>query len=207
MSKTIIIAVGGVVAGVAVALGLFMFVLGGGETKAEEPVVPIRAEGRLGPHITLADRIYNLQGPAGSPSYLKMQAIIEFETPEKSTKKWAHVFKGCAATAEPQQPERLVSLRPVPPAEAPLDAAGGPKIDPCLAEEQKLQKEFEEEDIGTGRILIDDAVFAVVSRRTVADLSTAEGKEALKADIKKAVEKLISKPKVSRVLFTNFITQ
>lgn len=206
MSKTIIIAVGGVVAGVAVALGLFMFVLGGGETKAEEPVVPIRAEGRLGPHITLADRIYNLQSPAGSPSYLKMQAIIEFETPEKTTKKWAHVFKGCVAIAEPQQPERLVSLRPVPAPEAPLDAAAGPKVDPCVAEEQKLQKEFEE-DIGTGRLLIDDAVFAVVSRRTVADLSTAEGKEALKADIKKAVEKLISKPKVTRVLFTNFITQ
>jgi flagellar basal body-associated protein FliL len=206
LSKTIIIAVGGVVAGVAVALGIFMFVLGGGETKAEEPVVPIRAEGRLGPHITLADRIYNLQSPPGSPAYLKMQAIIEFETPEKSTKKWAHVFKGCVVIAESQQPERLVSLRPVPPAEPALDAAGGPKIDPCVAEEQKLQADFEQ-DIGTGRLLIDDAVLAVVSRRTVADLSTVEGKEALKTDIKKAVEKLISKPKVTRVLFTNFITQ
>lgn len=205
MSKTIIIAVGGVVAGVAVALGIFMFVLGGGETKAEEPVVPIRAEGRLGPHITLADRIYNLQSPPGAPTYLKMQAIIEFETPEKSTKKWAHVFKGCVVIAESQQPERLVSLRPVAVSDS-SPAVKGPEIDPCLAEEQALQAEFEHE-IGTAKFLIDDAVLTVVSRRSVADVSTVDGKEALKAEIKKAVEKLISKPKVTRILFTNFITQ
>ena len=79
-------------------------------------------------------------------------------------------------------------------------------VDPCTAKEQKLQAEFEHE-IGTGRALIEDAVLTVVSRRTVADVSTPEGKEALKADIKKAVEKIIHEPKVTRVLFTNFITQ
>jgi len=204
LSKTIIIAVGGVVAGVAVALGIFLFVLKGSST-AEEPVVPIRAEGRLGPNIKLTDRIYNLQGATGTQTYLKMQAIIEFETPVETTKRWAKVFKGCVATTTPREGERMVSLVPVAPAEEALDLEGA-KADPCTVEEEALQALFEHE-IGTGRALIEDAVLTVVSRRTVADVSTPDGKEALKTDIKKAVEKIIHEPKVTRVLFTNFITQ
>ncbi|MGE3856435.1 MAG: flagellar basal body-associated FliL family protein [Dehalococcoidia bacterium] len=205
MNKTIIIAVGGVVAGVAVALGIFMFVLGGDSKAAEEPVVPIRAEGRLGPHIKLADRIYNLQAPVGTQAYVKMQAIIEFETPLETTKDWAYVFKGCVADLTPRAPVRLVSLDPVPAAASEVDATGE-SVDPCTAKEHELQAEFEHE-IGTGIALIEDAVLTTVSKRTAADVSTPEGKEALKADIKKAVEKIIHHPKVTRVLFTNFITQ
>jgi len=205
LSKTIIIAVGGVVAGVAVALGIFMFLLGGDSKAAEEPVVPIRAEGRLGPHIKLSDRIYNLQSPAGAQAYVKMAAIIEFETPIETTKEWASVFKGCAARLSPPAPVRLASIDPVPAAASVLDETGE-TVDPCVAKEHALQEEFEHE-IGTGISLIEDAVLTTVSRRTVADVSTPEGKEALKADIKKAVEKIIHHPKVTRVLFTNFITQ
>lgn len=206
MSKTIIIAVGGLVAGIAAALGIFMFVLGGDSKAAEAPVTPIRAEGgRLGPNIKLTDRIYNLQSPAGAQAYLKLQAIIEFETPLKTTKEWDSVFKGCAADLPSRAPVRLASADPVAAADSAIDAEGE-AVDPCTAKEQKLQAEFEHE-IGSGRALIEDAVLSVVSRRTVADVSTPEGKEALKTDIKKAVEKIIHEPKVTRVLFTNFITQ
>lgn len=205
MSKTIIIAVGGVVAGVAVALGLFFFVLGSSSKAAEEPMAPIRAEGRLGPHIKLTDRIYNLQGAAGTQTYLKAQMIIEFETPEKTTKAWASVFKGCVATPSPRVSVAQVSLVPMPAAEAPLDFEAA-KVDPCVAKEEALLHEFDTE-IGSARALIEDAVLSVVSRRTVAEVGTPEGKEALKADIKKAVEKIVHEPKVTRILFTSFITQ
>jgi flagellar basal body-associated protein FliL len=206
LTKTIIIAVGGVVAGVAVALGVFFFVLGGGKsTAAEEPIVPIRAEGRLGPHLTLTERIYNLQGAGSVQTYLKMQTIIEFETPLESTKAWASVFKGCVAERAPRTSQPMVSRDPRPAEREALDLEAA-KADPCAAKEEALLAEFEHE-IGTGKALIEDAILTVVSRRTVADVSTPEGKESLKADIKKAVEHLIHEPKVTRVLFTNFITQ
>ena len=66
--------------------------------------------------------------------------------------------------------------------------------------------EFEHE-IGTGLQLIEDAVTTVVTGHSVSEIVTPEGKEALKAEIKAAVDELIHEPHVHRVLFLNFITQ
>lgn len=203
MSKKIIIGVAGTVAGVAVALGVFMFMFGGEPSgdEADAEATPVHVEGKLGPHITLQDRVFNLQGGAGGQVYVKMQTIIEFET---TSKEWAKVLRGCVATPRSVSAP-MVSLMPRIADGGALDLEGA-KVDPCTAAQAKLQEEFAHE-IGTGRQLIEDAVLMVVSRRTAVEISTPEGKEALKADIKKAIEKLIPEPKVTRVLFTNFITQ
>ena len=202
MKKKIILALGGLVAGAAVAAGLYVFVLGGGGSSGEAAAEaePVRVEGKLGPRITLQDRVFNLQSSGGA-AYVKMQTVIEFET---TSKKWAHVLHGCVAAPGAASP-RMVSSMPRAASDAALDLEGA-KVPPCVAAEQKLLEEFARE-IGTGQQLIEDAVLTVVSRHTAGEISTPAGKEALKAEMMKAIREIIPEPKVTRILFTNFITQ
>lgn len=56
-------------------------------------------------------------------------------------------------------------------------------------------------------LLIEDAITSAVSAKTVADISTPAGKEALREDIRAAIAALLPNEHIYRVLFTNFITQ
>jgi len=210
LKKPIVLAIGGVVAGVAVMAILYTFVLGGGGSTAAavptpEPTV-IPAGGKLGPRLTLQDRVFNLVSPASAPVYAKIQTVIEFETTDL---RWAEVFGNCGGHGRAIElpPVRAVSARPgaLPSAPAP-ETASGPSVSPCVALEAELLHEFEEE-IGTGLQLIEDAVTIIISSKRPEAVATTEGKEALKEEIKHEVEALIHHPHVSRVLFLNFITQ
>jgi Flagellar basal body-associated protein FliL len=175
--KTIVIALVGVLGGGAVAAGLFFFVFKPGDSGPVVEPTAVAVPGKLGPHITLAARVFNLRSEPGKPPvYLKLETLIEFETTEAS---WARVLRGC------------------------VEKAGG---SPCKAEEAALLHEFDEE-IGTGRRLIEDAVTTIVSAKTLSEVSSPEGKEKLRAEIMHAVEELIPHPHVVRVLFTDFVTQ
>ncbi len=209
MKKPLILAVGGAVVGVAVAFAVFTFVIGGGASAATpEPEQVVSVPGKLGPHITLADRVFNLRSAGGSPAYLKLQTLIEFETTDS---RWQHVLTGCgtsaphgAALSSPS--ERYVSSMPFG-APSSVPEAGGPAVDPCVAEQAHLLEEFERH-IGTGRQLIEDAITTIVTAHTAEELSTAEGKAALRHEIQEAVEEIFhGDPPVTRVLFLNFITQ
>ena len=210
LKKRVVLAVGGAILGVIVMALLYTFVLSGGPTVAAEPTpepTVIPSAGKLGPHVTLEDRVFNLVSTASSPVYLKLQVVIEFETMDE---RWAEVFASCdddhgRRIVDP--PVRAVSSRPndLPRSVAPGTASGG-DTSPCAALEAELLHEFEEE-IGTGIQLIEDAVTIVVSSKTPDEVATAAGKEALKEEIERAVERLIDEPHVSRVLFLNFITQ
>jgi len=205
MTRPLILAVAGVLVGVGVAFGVFFFVLGGGNKPAEAVAEPqvVDFGGRLGPHITLEDRVFNLQG-SGTPVYLKVQTIIEFETTEAA---WAKFAETCVS-ARPIGPRSQAMVSAVPFA-APTEVETpeeGAALPPCVAEEHKLLEEFDHH-IGTGRQLIEDAITTIISRHTAADIATPDGKDVLKAEIRNAVERLIHEPKVTRVLFTNFITQ
>ena len=196
MPKTILIGVGGAVGGGALLAILFLFVLGGesssaiedeelaAEAEAEAEVevepTPVNVSGKLGPHIILADRVFTLQSDPTAPRYVKLAIIIEFETFDEE---WAHVLNGCVFAFQE-----------------------GEELSPCKAEEIHLLEQFEEE-IGTGRSLIDDAITSIVSTKSVTDIATIEGKDALRQEIKDAVDQIVYEPRVTRVLFTNFITQ
>lgn len=207
MKKPLILAILGAVVGVVVALALFMFVFGGGAADAQAYVptpVPtaVNVPGKLGPHITLQDRIFNLRSAA--PTYLKMQTIIEFETTDE---RWAHVLHGCVANVRPLAGPLFASAAPggagvVGGRTVGVESAGSP----CEAEEAHLLAEFAEE-IGSGRQLIEDAVTTIVSGKSAEELSTPEGKAALKSEIKHAVQEIVEEHHVTRVLFVNFITQ
>ncbi|PKN78088.1 MAG: hypothetical protein CVU47_12765 [Chloroflexi bacterium HGW-Chloroflexi-9] len=209
MSKPIILAVGGAVAGVAVAFALFTFVLGGSGEAAPvaEPTV-VSVPGKLGPHITLADRVFNLRTDGGSQIYLKLQTAIEFETKDAA---WAHVLTGCGASAPHGADLRSggdLMVSSVPGGQGPRRAVeAGAAEDPCVAEQKHLLAEFEKQ-IGTGRQLLEDAITTIVTAHTPAELATTEGKEALKAEILHAAEEIFhGEPSPTRVLFLNFITQ
>lgn len=211
MKKPIILAVGGAVAGIAVAFALFTFVLGGGSDEAvpvAEPTV-VSVPGKLGPHITLADRVFNLATDGGSQIYLKLQTVIEFETTDAA---WAHVLMGCGASAphgaDLRFEEDLMVSSVAGGHGAPRVAeAAGATEDPCVAEQKHLLAEFEKE-IGTGRQLLEDAITTIVTAHTPAELGTTEGKEALKEEILHAAEEIFhGEPRPTRVLFLNFITQ
>ena len=183
--KVLMMAGGGLFAVVAVAAVLYMFVLGGGEEAAAlstEPTpepTPVVVEGKLGPHITLEDRVYTLRSAADDPRYVRLLIVIEFETFEEE---WEHVLHGCVFAAE------------------------GEDVSPCRALENELMHEFEEE-IGTGRALIEDAITTIVSARTYEELSGPEGREELRAEMVHTIAELIHEPEVTRVLFLEFLTQ
>lgn len=210
MKKPIVLAVGGAVAGIAVAFALFTFVLGGSGEAAPtvEPTV-VSVPGKLGPHITLADRVFNLSTDGGSQIYLKLQTVIEFETKDAA---WAHVLTGCGVSAPHGADLRragdlMVSSVPGGHGAPRVVEAAGAAEDPCVAEEKHLLAEFEKE-IGTGRQLLEDAITTIVTAHTPAELGTTEGKEALKAEILHAAEEIFhGEPRPTRVLFLNFITQ
>jgi flagellar basal body-associated protein FliL len=214
LKKPAVLAVVGVLAGVVVMALVYTFVLSGGTASAvvatPEPT-PVFSEGKLGPRLTLQDRVFNLRSPASAPIYAKIQTVIEFETTDE---RWAEVFEGCghamrlAPKAAPAS-ALVASARPgavPPPADEPPATSGGEEVGPCAALEAELLHEFEAE-IGTGAQLIEDAVTTIVSAKTPDEVATTEGKEALKTEIKHAVEALVEHPGVTRVLFINFITQ
>ncbi len=91
--------IGGGIAAVILAAALFLFVGlpgGGGESPAEpgaegevadeeaaaaeDGFVPIRVDGKLGPHVTLDDRVFTLMSPIDAPRYVKLRVVLEFET-------------------------------------------------------------------------------------------------------------------------------
>ena len=210
LKKPAVLAIGGALVGVIVMALVYTFVLGGGSTTAAEPTpepTVIRSSGKLGPRLTLADRVFNLVSPASAPVYAKIETVIEFETTDA---RWGEVFDGCGgghSRAIEDNPQRAVSARPsdLIPSAAPATASG-PEVSPCVALEEELLHEFEEE-IGTGIQLIEDAVTLIVSSKTPDEVTTTAGKEALKEEIQHAIEEIIHEPHVSRVLFLNFITQ
>jgi hypothetical protein len=209
LKKPIVMGIGGAVAGVVVMAVVYTFFLSGGSSSAAEPTpepTVIPAGGKLGPRITLEDRVFNLVSPASAPVYAKIQTVIEFETTDA---RWGEVFDSCGGHARElsDAPRRAVSAAPAGlPRSVPPSTASGPDISPCAALEAELLHEFEEE-IGTGIQLIEDAVTIIISSKHPDEVSTTEGKEALKSEIQHAVEELIHHPHVSRVLFLNFITQ
>ena len=101
--------------------------------------------------------------------------------------------------------ERGLGL-PVTLAEEPLTCVAEGAASPCKAKEETLLHEFEEE-IGSGRKLIEDAITTIVSAKTLAEVSTPEGKEKLRSEIVHAIHELIPHPHVKRVLFIDFVTQ
>lgn len=213
MNKPIFLGIGGAVVGVIVAFAAFTFLMGGDTpvVAAAPPTEPVNVSGKLGPHVTLTDRVFNLLPQSGSDkSYLKLQAVIEFETYDE---RWEYVLNGCGhddhgALWGTGSSDFMVSSVPAGvPVERPLDrTAAGETVDPCEAERHALMEEFEHE-IGTGLQLIEDAVTSVVTSHTAAEVVTPEGKALLKQEIKAAIDELIHEPHVHRVLFLNFITQ
>jgi flagellar basal body-associated protein FliL len=178
LSKTLIIALVGVLGGGAVAAGVFFFFFKPfGESVPPPEPTPVSVAGKIGPHIILPARVFNLRTEPGKPAvYLKLETLIEFQTTDEA---WARVLRGCVKKADGS---------------------------PCKAEEEALLHEFDEE-IGTGRKLIEDAVTTIVSAKTLTEVSSPEGKERMRTEIQHAVEELIPHPEVVRVLFTDFVTQ
>jgi len=212
-----IFGVAGLIAAVGIGFAVFTFVLGGkgdpAEAAAHEPAVPVNVPGKVGPRVTTADRVFNLKSPANDPKYLKMQATIEFET---SDPLWAWVLGGCKG----KQPKPAKHGAVLAPASAPMVSAdpsslraARPEVDEeaasepiCVATEKTLVTQFEEE-LGTGKSVIEDIVTTVVTRHTFDEISSPGGKEKLKGEILDAIEQVMHEPKVVRVLFTNFVSQ
>jgi len=213
MNKPIVLGIGGALVGVVVAFAAFTFLMGGGgETVvAAPPTEPVNVAGKLGPHLTLTDRVFNLLPEAGSDkTYIKLQTVIEFETYDE---RWQYVLGGCGhgddhgALFGAGTGDLMVSAVPAGMGGTSADGvSSGETVDPCEAEQHALMTDFEHE-IGTGQQLIEDAVTTVVTGHTASEIATPEGKEALKAEIAQAIDELIHEPKVHRVLFLNFITQ
>lgn len=216
MTKLMLLGTAGLLAAAGIGFAVFTFVLGGTGNPAEaaqHPSVPVNVPGRVGPRITTADRVLNLKSPANDPKYLKMQATIEFETADPL---WAWVLGGCKGK-QPKPAKHTTYLAPVNPpmvssdisslrqSTAEVDAEGA--VEPvCVATEKTLVAQFEEE-LGTGRSVIEDIVTTVVTHHTFDEISSPDGKERLKREIEEAIEEVMPEPRVVRVLFTNFVSQ
>ncbi len=74
-------------------------------------------------------------------------------------------------------------------------------------EERKVKQAEFEKVLAPQAPLIDDAVITVLAARTSGDLSTPEGKQKLKVDIKDTLNRLLGGEQVSNVYFTQFVMQ
>ncbi len=211
LKKPIVLAIGGGGLALAIAAGLFLTVFSGGgeidpELETEVEPVPVQVAGKLGPHIVLEDRVFNLLSTSSAPVFLKLETLIEFETFDE---RWEHVLHGCAADLRDSGTDVYVSAAPGGVLDSgrgeDFEASGG--LSPCQLEEEELLLEFDEQ-IGTGRELIEDAVTTIVSGKQSIDVATPAGKQRLKDEIRETVQQILGdEPRVARVLFTNFITQ
>ncbi len=183
MPKRMVMFGGGAGALVVVALLFFVFVgmPGGGDAPEDaeaaadgetahaaegegegEEFIPFRIPGRLGPYLTLDDRVFTLVSSPDSPRYVKLQVVLEFETDHED---WFHL------TGE--------------------------------ALEEELEEIREELPV----FLLEDAVTSVVSSKTIADISSPQGKDDLRDELHAVVTALLPEEHLGRVMFTNFITQ
>lgn len=215
MKKPVIFGVVGLIAAAGIGFALFTFVLGGKDSAAEaahEPLAPVNVPGKLGPRVTTTDRVFNLKSPANDPKYLKLQATIEFETTDPV---WGWVLGGCKG----KQPKPSKDGAGLAPATNPMVSSDpsllrevravdeeGVTEPVCVAAEKGLMAHFDEE-LGTGKNVIEDIVTTVVTRHSFDEISAPDGKEKLKHEIQEAIEKVMHEPKVVRVLFTNFVSQ
>jgi hypothetical protein len=94
LRKPIVLAVTGMIAGLGVAAAVFTFGFDGGDAHATGEAEVITVPGRIGPHIEVCERVFNLVSPTESPRHLKLRALIEFETTDQ---RWQHALTGCAA--------------------------------------------------------------------------------------------------------------
>lgn len=208
-AKAAILAGAGAIAGAAVALVVFVVFMSGNEQSASsvaatpEPTL-VATGAKLGPRIELRERVLNLASAERGHVYLKLRTVIEFETKDG---RWATVIAGCVRSL--REPSPVVSRVP---AGAALPTTTGQEkekeeANPCGEKEGELLHEFQSE-VGTGVQLIEDAVTMIVTSKTAAEVSTPDGKQRLKDELKGAVEEILGEEfRVSRILFTTFITQ
>lgn len=85
-------------------------------------------------------------------------------------------------------------------------ASGGNYLQAAVAfeieENEELEKELEDR-----KPQVNDTIITILSSKTIDDVSTVDGRQNLKAEIKKAVDSLLSYGKIERVYFTSFIMQ
>ena len=93
LSKPILLAAGGLVVAAVAAAAMFLFMglsgsdgstADGEEQAAPEEITPVHVEGKLGPHITLDDRVFALVSSVEAPRYVKLRIVLEFETEDPS---------------------------------------------------------------------------------------------------------------------------
>ena len=219
-NKMILGATVGIVGGLIVAV-LLVGVLGvGGSSASNDPAAagkdaktaapkatPKKADPKaasaahaFGPTFTIRDRIVNLADPGGR-RYLRFTVGIEFE--------------GCHATASGpgDATNQLVVYDPeVDRPEYQLTTGGG----------KDNEKEFQAQ-IKKYTPALEDIVTVVLSSRMYADISSAEGKESVKKEIKDRVNRLLENehepepkpsvcviaypPHVTNVYFSEFVVQ
>lgn len=207
LAKPVLFTLGGILVGAIVAFGaVFMLTWprDSTSTTALADATPVTTGRRLGPRLELEERVFNIQSTTShGAGYLKLQAVIEFQT---SDPRWARVLSGCVHSSPYSMP--LVADAGALPF---LHDFRGPNVeaaqDPCVAEEEELLDEFAVE-IGSGMQLIEDAVTLIVTTKSADRLTTADGKEQLKQEIRRAAEDILGDEfRVTRVLFTTFIMQ
>jgi flagellar basal body-associated protein FliL len=138
----------------------------------------------FGPTYLIKDRIVNLADPGGR-RYLRFSVAIEFEPHEDPTKKASGTFQ-------------LVAYQPDADDASDQPTAAGAK-DPDKAFQAHIKKYVP---------AIEDAVVGILSTKTYDEIRTAEGKEAVRRQIRDRVQAVIGDAEhVSNVYFTEFVVQ
>ena len=201
-NKMVLGAVVGVLGGLVVAV-LLVFVLGVGSSPAPateaakgEPAKAAAAKAtpkkgepvKYGPTYTIRDRIVNLADPGGR-RYLRFTVAIEFEPHADPTKADAHGDE--AAT------HLLLYV--------PGEDGGYQEVVP--GKPGDAQKAFDEA-VKKFVPAMEDAVMTILSSKTFAEVSSAEGKEQAKKEIKDRVQAIVGDEEhVTNVYFTEFVVQ
>lgn len=86
-------------------------------------------------------------------------------------------------------------------------STGGAEFRKAGPEARKAKQAEFEKDLAPQAPLIEDSIITILSVRTSSELSTPEGKQKLKTDIKQSLNELLGGDRVSNVYFTQFVMQ
>lgn len=84
---------------------------------------------------------------------------------------------------------------------------GAAELKKAGPEERKVKQAEFEKTLAPQAPLIDDAIISILAARSPSDISTSEGKQRLKNDIKDSLNRLLGGEQVSNVYFTQFVMQ
>lgn len=170
--------------------------------KEAAPAAPAQSTGSKAPILLIALAVINMLVVAGVGFML-----VKGKQKENAEPKIEHVIKGEHEAQEKDAHEEKVTIGKVIPLETfiiNLSGSKGRRI-AKVNMEMELQGEEVQSEIDRRKAQIRDIIIIILSSKTYDEVSSRDGKDSLKNEIKDTLNAFLTKGKIVNVYFTEFI--